>query len=146
MITTANRGYWATGITLLWSPRAHWSNGTSRPGWNATVDFYDDGFRDDDTDAWQISTQGHLQTRYFVTDGEHEPGIGAALDALLRDARRFGIEFKDPQLYYRGDGESEDYPPPDGWRDMLAEQAERLGWRTPYRKIVIDAHHKEIEQ
>lgn len=131
MIKTANDGYWATGITVTWLARRS-------SGWRASLDFYDNGFNDDNTDAGLVSTQGHLQTRYFVTDGENESGLTTALDVLLTDAQRLGITFlgvtdAKPVLYYWRDGGDEDYPPPVGWKETLAGQAERLGWRTPYK-------------
>lgn len=133
MIKIKSHGYWSVGITVTWSPRAHRSNNVTRSGWQASLDFLDDGFCDDNTDAGLVSTQGHLQTRYFVADGENESGLGVALDVLLTDALRLGITFQDPMINYRGDGEDEDYPPPVGWKQDIAEQAHRLGWRTPYK-------------
>ena len=134
MITIVNSSYWSVGITVTWMPRAHWSEDVSRSGWQASLDFLDDGFCDnEDTDAGLVSTQGHLQTRYFVSDGENESGLTVALDVLLTDAQRLGITFKEPTLTYRGDGEDENYPPPVGWKQDIAEQAHRLGWRTPYK-------------
>lgn len=37
-------------------------------------------------------------------------------------------------LYYLGDGEDPRYPPPAGWRRLLADEAARLGWDT-YREV-----------
>lgn len=137
--------YWSTGITVTWSPRARTINGQAHPGWKASAAFLDDGFANDDVAAGKISTQGHLETRYFVTDtdipsthlrpGENLSGLTAAVDALITDAERLGIDFKiwsdqQPTLYYKGDGEDADYPAPEGWRDMLKVEAERIGWGT----------------
>ncbi|WP_275558466.1 hypothetical protein [Streptomyces sp. 5-6(2022)] len=123
--------YWSTGITVAWSPRARTINGQAHPGWKASAE--------------KISTQGHLETRYFVTDtdipstplrpGENLSGLTVAVDALITDAERLGIDFmswsdQQPMLYYKGDGEDADYPAPEGWRDMLKAEAERIGWGT----------------
>lgn len=144
MITIKSNGYWSTGITVNWSPRAQYRNGEHSPGWAASLDFFDDGFCDDDADAGQVATQGKLQTRYLVVDGALRSGLEVALDVLLADAQRMGITFQRPYLYYRGDGEDEDYPPPDGWKEALAVHAERLGWETPYKMLdAIKARRKE---
>jgi hypothetical protein len=109
--------YWATGITVSWDG--------SR--WNADVDFYDDGFVDFG------ATQGHLGTRYGK---EGWAGLAAVVDVVKADAERLGIEFRHitgepPALWVPGDGE--DGGLPDGWQRQLADQAERLGWRSVYR-------------
>jgi hypothetical protein len=114
--------YWATGITVC---RGY--SGDGRYGWMASLDFYDDGFCED------LATQGQLATRYYVRAGD-DP-LGLAIDTLKADAERLGIRFEasgdlSPGLWYRGDGDNPDYPPPAGWRDLLAAQAERIGWRT----------------
>jgi hypothetical protein len=51
---------------------------------------------------------------------------------LRADAERLGIQWRDPTVYYKGDGEDPEYPPPDGWRELLAAQAARLGWYSIY--------------
>ena len=132
MITIKSTGYWATGIQVCWLERAGGDGHGSRSGWSATIDFYDDGFCDDDADAGRVSTEGQLRTRYAVHDGQTVSGLTAAIDALLADAERLGIQFHDRSLYYRKDGEDPDWPAPDGWRALLAAQAERIGWTTPY--------------
>jgi hypothetical protein len=116
-------GYWSTGITVHWGYA-----GGQRWGWAAGLDFYDDGFCDPD------ATQGRLATRYFVVTLD-DP-LGRAIDLLKADAERLGIRFdgrdgEPPSLYYKGDGESPDFPPPVGWRALLVDQAERIGWRVP---------------
>lgn len=125
-------GYWATGITVRYG-----YSGMDLYGWAAQVDFYDNGFCDDDTDKGTVSTQGTLKTRYFVREGTgtDADGLTAAVDAVKRDAERVGIRFggaTTPVVYYEGDGEDEDWPPPDGWRGMVNAQAERLGWKSLY--------------
>jgi len=124
-------GYWATGIIVAYR--------ADTDSWWATVDFYDDGFiGDDDPAAGIVSTQGTLRTRYPVK------GLSAAIDVVKCDAERMGVSFREdgvvgPYVYYLGDGVNDDYPPPDGWRGMVNEQAQRLGWRPMYRDEAADA-------
>jgi hypothetical protein len=129
MIKNSPGGYWSTGITLTYT------NGHHGHAWSAVAEFYDDGFANDDPDAGQISTEGVIRTRRAVRNGVATDGLTAALDALIADATGLGIEFKNgldgtPQLYYRGDGEDKDFPPPNGYRELLAAQAQRIGWGT----------------
>lgn len=130
MIPT-NGTYWSTGIILTWADCLGVNR--DREGWSATVKFLDDGFCSDDADSHAVSTEGELRTRYIVADGEQVPGLTAAVDAVIRDAKRLGIEFSDdPNLFYKGDGEDRNSPPPPGWRDTVKAEARRLGWRAPY--------------
>lgn len=132
MISTTQR-YWATGVVTRWSGHID-DPGSGAGRWSAHVDFCDDGFCSDDAETGQVSTEGTLRTRYFVRDGETVSGLRAALDAILSDANRLGIEFNNdrgPCLYYEGDGEDPDWPPPPGWRELLCVEADRLGWQTP---------------
>ncbi len=98
--------YWTTGITVKFLD-------TNR--WKASVDFFDDGFCDD------AATQGTLSTRYFVE-------LGQALDTLIADVDRLGIEWRMKALYAFGDGNDAEWPMPAGWREMFEAQAERLGF------------------
>ncbi len=136
MILKSSIGYWSTGITVRWSDHVSTIEGQSVPGWYASLDFLDDGFCDDQPDLGEISTEGTLRTRYAVQDGQTVTGLRAAIDALITDANRLGITFGGPSgppaLYYKGDGESADYPPPLGWREMLSAEASRLGWEEIY--------------
>jgi hypothetical protein len=117
--------YWSVGIVLTWRARA---------GWGGTVKYLDAGFADDDADTGAISTEGELRTRYHVRDGETRSGLSVVVDVLLADAARLGIDFDKPDagrlLMYESDGEDLDCPPPDGWRDLLAAEAGRIGWAT----------------
>lgn len=119
-------GYWATGITV------RYLNGS---GWTAYVPFFDDGFiGDDDASAGIVSTQGRVETRYSFPG---ESGLGAAVDAVKRDAERLGVKFCNragtpPTVYYEGDGETDQWPPPADWRSIVSWQARRLGWRPAY--------------
>lgn len=122
--------YWATGITVRYM---------EGPRWGASLDFYDDGFMNDSPGG--ISTQGTFGTRYLVQTTDVPDPLPAVLDALIADAARLGIEFRDaldapPMLYVAGDGgvasdgEAAGEGLPDNWRQLLQEQADRLGWRT----------------
>lgn len=126
MILHKSTGYWATGIILRCDGQR----------WGGRVDFYDDGFADDNADAGKIATQGTLQTRYLVEDGDEVSALSAVVDTLIADAAklniRLGNPFGDsPSLYYEGDGEDPAWPPPAGWERLLAAEAERIGWEGP---------------
>jgi hypothetical protein len=127
-------GYWATGIIVRYG-----YSGEDKYGWGAEVNFYDDGFCDDDTDNGVVSTQGTLHTRYLVRegDGPDADALAAAIDAVKAAAERLGIQWRadlgfGPNVYYQSDGQSEDYPPPDGWRELIDAQAQRIGWPILY--------------
>lgn len=128
---TAEGGYWSTGITVRWFPE--------RPGhaeaWGGHLDYLDDGFLNDEPAAARISTEGALHTRYPVEDQDGVNVLAVVLDVLIADAEKMGIAWRGPidgapMLYYQGDGEDPDWPPPDGYRELLREQAQRLGWAT----------------
>lgn len=118
--------YVSTGITCRWL--AH------RDAWAASLKFIDAGFCNDHADTGSVSTEGTLHTRYYVQDGAAVGGLTAAIDAVISDAARLGIDFNcvggSPSLYVDGDGEDEDVDLPEGWRGTLAQQAARLGWVT----------------
>lgn len=129
---TASGKYWSTGITLRWFPE--------RPGhaeaWGAHLDYFDNGFVNDEPGAGRVSTEGTLRTRYPVEDVDGVNVLALVLDVLIADAQKIGIEWRrgmddwPPMIYYQGDGEDADYPPPSDWRELLREQARRLGWAT----------------
>lgn len=127
-------GYWATGITVRYG-----YTGQNLYGWSAEVEFFDNGFNDDDTDNGLISTEGTLHTRYGVRegDGPDADALSTAVDTVKRDAERLGIRFRGglvgPYVYYHRDGRDADSPPPPGWREMVNAQAGRLGWKPLYR-------------
>jgi hypothetical protein len=135
MISKSGR-YWSTGITVTWAPLAERIHDEPYGGWHAKLDYSDDGFANNDPDAGHVSTEGTLYTRYPVRNAKIRSGLSVAVDALLADAQRLGIEFittsayPEPWLYYRGDGEDTEHPPPDGWRETLAAEAERIGFRS----------------
>lgn len=133
MISTSGR-YWATGITVTHRQHAGRIEGEAYSGWAASLDYCDDGFADDDPDKGLASTEGTLRTRYAVRNSKTRSGLSIAVDNLLADAKRLGIEFvacspdEAPFLYYRGGGENPEFPPPDGWRETLAAEAARIGF------------------
>ena len=102
--------YWATGISLA----------KVAEQWSVQVEFFDDGFSN------QASTEGVLKMRYLCDD------LSKSIDILIADAAKIGIEWKDPTIYYRGDGEWKENPPFPGWEQLLADEAARLGWRSAY--------------
>ena len=135
MISKSGR-YWSTGITVTYAPLAERINGEPHPGWHASLDYCDDGFADNDPEAGRVSTEGRLHTRYPVRDTKIRSGLSIAIDALIADAERLGITFttlsgnRGPHLLYDGDGENETHPAPEGFRDLLAAEAERIGWSS----------------
>jgi hypothetical protein len=134
MILHRSTGYWTTGIVARWRAHSGSIHGVPHGGWAAKLDFFDDGFTDDDPDAGQVSTEGTLRTRYAVRDGDKVGGLRAAVDALVADAQRLGIRLGGPTigpcLYYEGDGEDPANPPPPGWQELLAAEAARIGWSS----------------
>lgn len=133
MILARSTTYWSTGVSLRW--REITRDGVTRSAWGGSVDYLDDGFAgDDDADTGKVSTEGELRTRYLVTDGKVASGLRAVVDVLLADAARLGIEFRGtlegrPYLMF----ETEDGAP-DGWRELLIAEAERIGWTTMYKR------------
>lgn len=103
--------YWSTGITV-WRTSG---------GWFATLSFYDGGF------AQPGATEGQLGTRYAL------PTVTAAIALAKADAERLGIEWHEPTIYYRGDGEEPEYSPPAAWAELVSDEAKRLGWKPCYR-------------
>lgn len=79
--------YFHTGITFTFGYA-----GNSQHGWKATAGFFDSGFANDNSDAYEISTEGKLSTRYAVKDGSNVSGIRVAAQVILEDLERFGIE------------------------------------------------------
>lgn len=135
MILERSTTYWTTGITLAYHPDgARDRGGNHLPGWSGELDYFDDGWAgDDDADAGKICTEGTLRTRYVIKDGVQQSALRAIVDTLIADAGRLGVRFRPampPRLFVRGDGEWGDVPLPDGWRELLAAEAARIGWAT----------------
>ena len=108
--------YFSTGIVLRWTQTTLGSG-----EWTAKAKFQDAGFCNDE------ATEGEIHTRYFQA-------IQTAIDTLKADAERLGIKWQSalgkPWLYMEGDGEDSEWPAPDGWRETLQAQAQRIGWET----------------
>jgi hypothetical protein len=91
--------------------------------WWAFLHFQDAGFCQDNT------TEGTLTTRYAQD-------ITSAIDVIIADAQRLGIEWRcthsKPFLYVKDDGDSSEAKAllPNDWRDLLQEQATRVGFIT----------------
>jgi hypothetical protein len=121
--------YWTTGITV------GWTDGDSGRMWHVELSFMDDGFANDDPKRGRISTQGTLRSRYYVDSVPGRSGLRSALDALIQDAARLEIDFRDTGagiwLYDEaGDASSQ----PQDIQDEMVRQAERLGWQTFARR------------
>jgi len=127
MISSKNDGYWSNGIILRYRDYV----GKHPESWGGSVEFYDDGLGSEYATTGEISTEGVLRTRYYVDDYDGDAVLTAVIDTLIADAERLGIRFEDPVLSYEGDGEDEEFPPPEGWRRMLRAQANRIGWDSP---------------
>jgi hypothetical protein len=124
--------YISTGITLT-------HRATSEGSWASSLTFIDEGFCNDMVEYYAVSTEGTLSTRYYVSGAHGVTGLDCAVGVLIKDAHRLGIAFRDPFIYYRGDGEYPDFPPPPGWRKLLADHANKIGWRsydTPVEKAI----------
>lgn len=108
--------YWTTGIILKFE-----YCGGGKYGWWASIEFFDNKFAEDD------STMGTLSTVYSSS-------IESAIDSIRVDMERLGIvgrgtRHTKPMLYYVDDGKGAP-PPPTGWKELLREQATRIGWET----------------
>lgn len=72
--------------------------------------------------------EGDLRTRYG------EATMAAAINYVLEVAEQLGVtpnrNLGPYHLYYEGDGEDLNYPPPNNWREILAREAATRGWRT----------------
>lgn len=116
--------YWSTGILV------RHDNGK----WHATVEYFDNGFVDDNADDRRVSTEGKLHTRYYLRDGKHADALTIAIDTVKADAERLGITWRDvwateaKATIYMDDEETA----PAGWRELANAQARRLGWEPCY--------------
>ncbi|MCP4986089.1 MAG: hypothetical protein GY928_08490 [Colwellia sp.] len=101
--------------------------GGDKYGWWARVGIHDLGHCENE------SVRGHIGMSYANE-------LGFAVDTIKKDADSLGIEFVTlaplsdskygtPNLSYIGDGESNEYPPPEGWQIMLSREAERIGFK-----------------
>lgn len=99
--------YWSLGIVL----RYH----SSEVGWSAECDFFDDGF------CQVESTEGFLCSRYYGP-------IEIVIDNVKSGAEKLGIEWRHPALFPYKSDEDKRWPMPPDWREILREQADRIGW------------------
>jgi len=109
---------WSVGITLKFGYA-----GGGLYGWWAWVDF--ENSAEPVTDGCM---SGRVSTKYGID-------ICKAIDQVLELCSQIGVEFIEhadclPAVYYLQDGDSKDYPPPEGWREILKAQADRIGWNT----------------
>jgi hypothetical protein len=119
--------YWSSGISL------RYVGDRRQPSWHGSLDFYDEGFASDSLEAGLLSTEGMLRTRYVVpTSGDHRDALTGITDTLQRDAETLGITWRDPCIFAEGNRDDPAHPYPGNWKDLLHEQADRLGWEFPY--------------
>lgn len=126
MIRTKSAGYWTTGITL----RYRGYRGNHPECWGGSLEFYDDGFVNDNLASGAVSTEGVLRTRYYVEHENGETAFAAVIDTLIADAASLGIQFEGPhgKPMLSIEVEDEGMELPEGWRHMLRAQADRIGW------------------
>src|SRR5262249_52403560 len=65
---------------------------------------------------------GDLLAIEGVEDIHINDALAAVTDTLRREAKKLGIEFRNPYIYAEGDGEDPNHPLPEGWADLLEEQ------------------------
>jgi hypothetical protein len=100
--------------------------GGTKYGWWAKVEYEDFGHCDRGSVAGSIATKYADDIRYSI-------------NTIKADAEKLTIEFVEtfpgpgPCLFYLQDGDSNDYPPPDGWRDLLEDEARRIGFHSIYK-------------
>lgn len=84
-------------------------------GWSASLKWIDSKF------AEKGCVEGDIRTRYF------EKTIDDAICAVLDVARTFGLASSciGIGLFYADDGDNDQCPPPDGWKEMIIEAAKR---------------------
>ncbi len=103
-------------ITCLYGYAGH-----DEMGWNAKINWQDSKF------AESGAVEGVIRTRYF------EPTLTQAINAILEVAEQWELKTLPtlpPALYYEGDSENKDFPPPENWKAVLKKEAELRGWET----------------
>jgi hypothetical protein len=113
---------WSTGVVLKYGYA-----GGGRHGWVAEINWCDSKFCE------EKAVQGTITTTYF------EETIEKAIDTVMEvfekfKLRKVGDELVGFNLYYIGDGEDEEYPPPKGYIKLLREEAHKRGWKTYSRE------------
>jgi len=107
------------------------------------INVYSDGGVDDknyDKDRWwamvNFQDHSHCQDRGIsgMIKNKYPINLTLAIDTIIEDCDKLGINFLKTQftglylMYYN----KEDYPPPDDWKQLLDEQAERIGFKVSY--------------
>ena len=87
--------------------------------WSAEVSFHDEGFCNND------STEGVVRTRYLID------GLSKAIDLVIKDAKRLGIQFVQTPAIYIGIPEMDIDK---ATADILGVECARLGWKNPYTR------------
>jgi len=110
-----NNKLYASGIAV-------WHDG--HEGWRAKVTFDDFGHCD------RGSIHGHIATKYADE-------LSYSVDTIKQDAEKLGIIFYSipdfaPTVFYPGDGEWPEYLPPNNWREILRQEAKRIGFYCIY--------------
>ncbi|MFF2532304.1 hypothetical protein ACFVS2_25680 [Brevibacillus sp. NPDC058079] len=108
------------GITVFYG-YAGTNKGVERYGWAATLDWQGKETFD------STMLQGTIETRYF-TDTLEE-----AIDSIFKLTQKWSIKpfpMMNMFLFYKGDGNDSDFPPPKNYREMLRIEAEKRGWDT----------------
>ncbi|WPS85602.1 hypothetical protein SMD22_00655 (plasmid) [Brevibacillus halotolerans] len=114
------KSLFTTGITVFCAP-IETNKSVERYGWMASLDWQEPGIDKPKT------VQGTIKTRYF------EETLEEAIETVLTLAAQWGIKpfpTMNMFLYYKGEGEDTDFPPPENYREMLRMEAERRGWET----------------
>ncbi len=106
----------STGIKIAHHPER---------GWSAEIEYMTPAL------GLESCIDGSVRTRYFM------PDLSQAIDLVMSAARSIGVTFFDheaipPAIYVEGDGEDEKVSLPENWRALVAEQCERLGWKSIY--------------
>lgn len=114
---------YSTGIILTYG-----YSGNDKYGWNAKVEFGDLGHCN------TKSTRGEISNKYFC------PTIEESIEQILEDMNFMNISFIDESektelkrtLYYVNDGETEEYPPPSNWKEILKKQCQKFDFEFIY--------------
>lgn len=92
-------------------------------GWWAKLQWTDGNYSDGNGPV-----EGEIHTSYA------QPTLQQAINRIVGYADRLGVcLYRDADnwcLCYSQDGDDRDYPPPEGWLDMLAAEAARRGWSS----------------
>jgi hypothetical protein len=126
---TEHNHFWTTGISVALTER----------GWIAYADF-----QQSNPDATNlVITQGKVETRFA------EASLTDAIDRVIASLETLGVVFKPdgvddaiwhgvgPFVWYQRDGHGPnadigELDPPENWRELMNEQARRLGWECAY--------------